>query len=36
MRKPTYNVYITQESPPDQNGDAVRNNGSSLHLTLHE
>lgn len=21
MRKPTYNVYITQESPPEQNGD---------------
>lgn len=21
MRKPTYNVYVTQESQPDQNGD---------------
>lgn len=21
MRKPTYNVYVTQESQPDQNGE---------------
>lgn len=21
MRKPTYNVYVTQESPPDQHGE---------------
>ncbi len=30
MRKPTYNVYVTQETQPDENGEKIRTGRKSV------